>query len=270
MRTKIGWLLALFCIPLGGFAQEVAIATDSPEQAKKAIRELKLSEEYVYAEATTPISISEAQQNSKDLLQIYIVGILTGQMDLKKKEVDKKWEEMEGQCRNIVVKNGDLYKVCTYIGKEQVFPDWKKKASVAEVAVVETPAAAAPVATSVVAETPAVVAVVPQPVVAPEAKSTALSALPDKARSLVTELLGLKAFSELVAVLEKEKSAGRLVYGSIKNATSLANSYLIVFKKENPVIVLGPGTDQRTNFSTDAPDSMMKYVGYSIIWFQLF
>lgn len=255
MRTKIGWLLALFCIPLGGFAQEVAIATDSPEQAKKAIRELKLSEEYVYAEATTPISISEAQQNSKDLLQIYIVGILTGQMDLKKKEVDKKWEEMEGQCRNIVVKNGDLYKVCTYIGKEQVFPDWKKKASVTEVAVVETPAVAA---------------VVSQPVVAPEAKSTALSALPDKARSLVTELLGLKAFSELVAVLEKEKSAGRLVYGSIKNATSLANSYLIVFKKENPVIVLGPGTDQRTNFSTDAPDSMMKYVGYSIIWFQLF
>lgn len=250
MRTRIRLLIALFFIPLAGVAQEVAMATNSPEQAKKAIRELKLSEQYVYAEATTPISISDAQQNSKDLLQIYIVGILTGQLDMKKKEVDQKWEEMEKQCCNIVVKNGDLYKVCTYIGKERVFPDWKKATPVTKATVTE----------------PAV----PDSTVMPPSASTALNALPDKTRSVINELLGMKTFNELVTLLEKEKREGRLAYGSIKNATSLVTSYLIIFKKENPVVILSPGTDQRINFRTDASDSMLKYVGHSIIWFQLF
>ena len=70
---KLSYLFILLLFPIVAFAQE---ATVQDKENKEKIKEIKLSEDYVYADAVTEENLSEAQQNSMDLLRTNVNAIL--------------------------------------------------------------------------------------------------------------------------------------------------------------------------------------------------
>lgn len=142
---KLKLLLAIGFIPL------CAMAQDAQDSIKTKIREIKLSERYVYAEAVTPNDITEGQQNSLDLLHAHVAGMLADKLGKSKKESDRIWDEVQNRCQNMTVKNGDLFRVFTYIPKSCLFPGEAEPNEVPEkpVVAVEVEEATEPIAVSV-------------------------------------------------------------------------------------------------------------------------
>ena len=110
-------LLSLFClIPFWGFAQV------DKDPIKTQIRELKLSEKYVYAEATSNVGIPEAKQISFDELQANVIGLFS-EIGKSKEEAESLWTTNVGQCKYIVSQNGDLFQSFVYIPKSLLLPE---------------------------------------------------------------------------------------------------------------------------------------------------
>lgn len=124
---KLSYLLILLLLPIVAFAQE---ATEQDKDNKEKIKEIKLSEEYVYADAVTEDNLSEAQQNSMDLLRANVNAIFAERFHMPKEDVEEIWDVIEDKCQNVTIKKGDLFRVFTYIMKDYLFPGKKKKKKV--------------------------------------------------------------------------------------------------------------------------------------------
>ena len=78
---KLSYLFILLLFPIVAFAQE---ATVQDKENKEKIKEIKLSEDYVYADAVTEENLSEAQQNSMDLLRANVNAIFAERFHMPK------------------------------------------------------------------------------------------------------------------------------------------------------------------------------------------
>lgn len=121
---KLSYLFILLLFPIVAFAQE---ATVQDKENKEKIKEIKLSEDYVYADAVTEENLSEAQQNSMDLLRTNVNAIFAERFHMSKEDVEDIWDVIEDKCQNVTIKKGDLFRVFTYIMKDYLFPGKKKK-----------------------------------------------------------------------------------------------------------------------------------------------
>lgn len=121
---KLSYLFILLLFPIVAFAQE---ATVQDKENKEKIKEIKLSEDYVYADAVTEENLSEAQQNSMDLLRANVNAIFAERFHMSKEDVEDIWDVIEDKCQNVTIKKGDLFRVFTYIMKDYLFPGKKKK-----------------------------------------------------------------------------------------------------------------------------------------------
>ena len=235
---KIGLLLIFWSISFCGIAQ---VLPESQEMAKKKIRELKLSELYFYAEAVVPSNALEAEQNAKDLLNIHIAGILTGEYDMKKKEAEKRWNAVADKCESIAITTGILHKVFTCVPKSLVVPHQEEKKNIQKPAVDESKELFV-------------------------MKSRSLS---DKDEDYIKKLTDQGGFKEVLAFLEKSKKDQKVKYGSLQTCEAFDKVYLIIFKDGKMETILGMGTDKRENLKTGTQASVMDYMGCSIIWFQI-
>lgn len=156
--------LALCLAPLGLSAQSTSDA-----EIRKQVRDIKLSENYVYAEATSTTNAKEAQDVAMEKLHANAVGLLANR-EMDKKEIEDTWQASVEKCQLLDYRNGTLYKSFVCIPKQALMEDFvpNKPAepaapeTPAQPAVAETPAAPeAPAApdTPVVAEVPATPAV---------------------------------------------------------------------------------------------------------------
>lgn len=121
---KLSYLFILLLFPIVAFAQE---ATVQDKENKEKIKEIKLSEDYVYADAVTEENLSEAQQNSMDLLRANVNAIFAERFHMSKEDVEDIWDVIEDKCQNVTIKKGDMFRVFTYIMKDYLFPGKKKK-----------------------------------------------------------------------------------------------------------------------------------------------
>lgn len=121
---KLSYLFFLLLLPVMVFAQEIP---EQEKESKEKIKEIKLSEEYVYADAVTEDNLSEAQQNSMDLLRANVNAIFAERFHMPKEDVEEIWDVIEDKCQNVTIKKGDLFRVFTYIMKDYLFPGKKKK-----------------------------------------------------------------------------------------------------------------------------------------------
>lgn len=121
---RLSYLFLLFLLPFVAFAQ---VAPEQEKENKEKIKEIKLSEEYVYADAVTEDNLSEAQQNSMDLLRANVNAIFAERFHMAKEDVEEIWDVIEDKCQNVTIKKGDLFRVFTYIMKDYLFPGKKKK-----------------------------------------------------------------------------------------------------------------------------------------------
>lgn len=84
------------------------------------------------------------------------------------------------------------------------------------------------------------------------------------------EMLSMKSYKEVMVYLNREKGEGRAIYGRIKTMTAPAKSYLLVVRNGEMVTILDKGAGIRINLKTNQAESIRNYVGYAVIWFQLF
>ncbi|MBQ8673278.1 MAG: hypothetical protein IJ511_04395 [Bacteroides sp.] len=148
-------ILGLALLPLTGSAQT------PDESVRTKIREIKLSEKYIYADATSMNNAEEAALMALEGLHVNVVGALTEQQK-SKEEIESTWNSLKEQLTNIEYRNGELYKAFACIHKNKLIAGWVAEEPAAE----ETPAPQ-----PAVVETPA-----PQPAVSetpqPEANET--------------------------------------------------------------------------------------------------
>ena len=117
-------MLALFstaCISLN--AQEVV--SQEAAQKTKAINEVKLSEQAMYAEVVELASddfeaVSLAQQKTINKLQNNVIEACARQMNITKEQAKEIFDVIDDKCQNVVVKKGDMVRVFAYIAKDAV------------------------------------------------------------------------------------------------------------------------------------------------------
>ena len=104
---KLSYLFILLLFPIVAFAQE---ATEQDKENKEKIKEIKLSEDYVYADAVTEDNLSEAQQNSMDLLRANVNAILLN-VSTYPKRMWKRFGYYRDKCQNVTIKKEDLIQI---------------------------------------------------------------------------------------------------------------------------------------------------------------
>lgn len=120
-------LLPLICLNMK--AQEVV--NQEIAQKSKAINEVKLSEEAMYAEVVELASddfeaISLAQQKTISKLQNNVVEACAHRMHLTKDQAQEIFDIIDDKCQNVVIRKGDMVRVFAYIAKDAVGLSRKK------------------------------------------------------------------------------------------------------------------------------------------------
>ncbi len=145
----------------------------------------------------------------------------------------------------------------------------------ADVAVDSVVVVAQPLVKAQPAVVDSIIEVVPVVEVQPEPRQSVvvenpLKSLPESSRAMLTTLLSKQTFKEAISYLYEMKEKGRMIYGRIKTMTSPENSYLVIVKNGQLITVLNKGKATRVNLKTNTLEPVTNYMGYGIIWFQIF
>lgn len=117
----------------------------------------------------------------------------------------------------------------------------------------------------------ATVAVAPMEPVAPVAEvADPMEGLSEKHRKVLEDLLSLDTYESVMLYLNAMKEDGRMIYGPLKKIFMPERAYLLIVKDGKMVTILNKGTGDRINLKTRQAESIRKYIGYGIIWFQIF
>lgn len=321
------------------FAQDV---TDG--EIKKKIRDIKLSEKYVYAEANSMESAAEAKQVAMDKLKASAVSLMAEDNQSKEK-IKESLNLVESEQLVLEYSNGNLFKAFACIPKnklvavaepvqasgeniEQPVAQGPQEAVAARVpAVVEADSLPAPVTLppdavaatdsialspadpnmpaentySVDASTAALVmemlsmtgskhqkaftpAETEQAAVAntdtidqtvsadvPEAfPMQSMDSIPEEHLKIINDLLALDTYESVMLYLSAMKEDGRMMYGPLKKIFMPERAYMIILKDGQMVTVLNKGKGDRLNLKTQELESLQKYIGYGIVWFQIY
>lgn len=182
MKKIQSLILVLFCV-CSAYAQDVI----SPEDAarKKEINKIKLSEEAVYADVNQPASSPEeaielSKSRSFTMLQTHVVETIVQDLNMSREDAKKLWNDLESKCMHIVVAQGDIYRVFTYIMRSSIISGGETEAPAEMELVAETtiqPEAVVPVTQPV--DSASVVAEVVQPVAQPVDSVTVAQVQPE-------------------------------------------------------------------------------------------
>lgn len=325
-----------------GFTQNT-----SNDSIRSKVREIKLSEKYVYAESSSTTDFAEAKLAVGEKLHATAISLMA-EHQKGKEEMKNIWAKAEKQKLFMEYTNGPLFKVLTYVPKSSLIkiPTKTEAATNTATNAVTTPPqpalAAAPIVEDTLADTPSVAEtdsiiqivaqqtgqpVTPQdphiqkekvynvdentaalilkmlPIADSKHSSTekpdmsqssadeAQTATEEKAteeqtaqvevptpwtgisestRRVLTDLLAMETYESAMIYLSAMKEDGRLMYGSLKKVIMPERSYLLIIKDGKVETVLSKGTSERTNLKSLKQESIRKYIGYGIIWIQVF
>lgn len=80
----------------------------------------------------------------------------------------------------------------------------------------------------------------------------------------------MDTYESAMIYLNAMKDDGRLMFGSLKKAIMLERSYLLIINNGKVETILNKGLDERTNLKSLKQESIRKYIGYGIVWIQVF
>lgn len=313
------------------------------DSIRSKVREIKLSEEYVYAEAGSMAGFTEAQSVASEKLHAAAITLMAEHRK-GKEEMKSTWAKAEKQALFMEYNNGSLFKIFAYVPKNSLI-EMQPKTEVAPPAVTTPPQpalAAAPIVEDTLADAPSVVETdsiiqivaqqTGQPVTpknshiqkekaynvdentaalilkmlpiadskhsstekpdmsqssadqaqtATEVKATEeqtakvevsdpWAGISENTRRVLTDLLAMETYESAMIYLSAMKEDGRLMYGSLKKVIMPERSYLLIIKDGKVETVLSKGTSERTNLKSLKQESIRKYIGYGIIWIQVF
>lgn len=122
MKKIVGFVL-FSIIALGINAQEISEL--DANQKTKAINQVKLSEQAMYAEVVELASddfeaVSLAQQKTINKLQNNVIEACAQRMNITKEQAKEIFDIIDDKCQNVVVRKGDMVRVFAYIAKDAV------------------------------------------------------------------------------------------------------------------------------------------------------
>lgn len=104
-------------------AQEVS--DQDANQKSKAINQVKLSEQAMYAEVVELASddfeaVSLAQQKTINKLQNNVIEACAKKINITKEQAKEIFDVIDDKCQNVVIRKGDMVRVFAYIAKDAV------------------------------------------------------------------------------------------------------------------------------------------------------
>lgn len=285
----------LLCVLNGLSAQ----TSPNDSIAKAQVREIKLSERYIHAEAISPAGFYDATAAALDELRVNVAYMETDQ-GKGKEETQATLQRLDSLYRKITYKQMSMFKAFVYVSlnalagiPEEPAPTAPAPSETATVppgtatapsdtaAVSSEPPAEAPqpempplAADSIAPDTPAeaeftVPDTVPDttPVIAPVAVA---DTLPEKHQRVIGDLLALDTYEGVMLYLNAMKEDGRLMYGKMSTLRRPEEAYLIIVKDGQLLTILDRGDNPRTNLKTRQPEDLRKYKGHAVIWLKVF
>lgn len=106
-KWMLSLLASLFCVSI--MAQE-----DATEAIKKEIRDIKLSEKYIYGEGTSAKSLEVAHSIAAEKIHVNILTMLTDE-GYSSKDANARWDELQASLKCLEYHQGPLYKSFAYL-----------------------------------------------------------------------------------------------------------------------------------------------------------
>ena len=298
MRKLTVVLGLLLCVLQIG-AQGVSV---SPEDAakKQEIKEIKLGEEHVYADvyevaADDEAALRLAKTKSVNMLQARVIEQAAEQLGMDKDAVKEIFDVIDDKCQNIVITNGDMVRVFTYILKDKVGLTRKKVSVDDDKYYFGEDSIAKNLADQVLEGQDSINYVVSQPEVKEESvekvKEETVVETPEKKEEakkdegtplvkilpaeqvipasevvipeLCQKLIATKNFGGLMAFLKKEKAANKLMWGNANKMQRHELCYIVALDRvtKEIVAVLDKGEAERMNFMNKKKEHAQNYRG---------
>lgn len=108
MKTWLFIILATLC------TMQVVAQDNSTEAIKKEIRDIKLSEKYIYGEGTSAKSLEIAHDIAAEKIHVNILTLLTDE-GYSSKDANARWEELQAALKCLEYHQGPLYKSFAYL-----------------------------------------------------------------------------------------------------------------------------------------------------------
>ena len=217
------------------------------DQRLEDINAVKRDSTYLYAEATMKTQ-AEAAKVANELLQEEIIRWSTEQQH----PIDSlKAIQMSNLADTMMMRRAEMFRVFTYIKKEQILPGAKKEEKPKIVEAVETKDST---------------------LLTDDAKQILLRRfLPPKDHRVLKKILGAKNFFELKDIMEPLKKSGEITaYGKYATIQNPQDCYLIIYDPAgNICALLDKGNDPRKNLKTGKKETIKNYRGCGAIWFTL-
>lgn len=254
-------LLFIFQVSFSGFAQ------DNPNIAiKDKIRDIKLAEDFIFAESTSSATYDEALKSAEDILHTHIINWMTS-IGKDKQTAENTWNTAKGSLTVLRYQNISLHKVFVYIPKNSINSSSTLTLTGEAIAQVnnqppETIAAPSPTVTA----TPAT----ELPPINLDDFDISEEDLEKPLNQDVNALLALDTYQSVIFYLDAMQDDGRLVYGRIATLTAPEQAYLIIVKDSKLVTILDKGKGERMNLKTKQMETASKYRGHAIIWMKTF
>lgn len=231
-----------------------AFAQDNPNAAiKEKIRDIKLGEEFVFAESTSLTSPEDARKTAMEELHNCVITLLTS-LGKNGEAAEDIWNNVKDTCQTLEYQNISLYKAFTYVLKSSATGD-----------IAPTVTETATSTTSPVGQT------TPEPpLINLDDFDISEEELEKPLSQDVNALLALDTYESVMLYLDAMQDDGRLVYGRIATLTSPEQAYLIIIKDGKLIAVLDKGKGQRLNLKTKEMEVVKKYQGHAIIWMKTF
>lgn len=296
-KFTIVWGLLLCVLQIG--AQGVSV---SPEDAakKQEIKEIKLGEDHVYADvyevaADDEAALRLAEVKSVNMLQARVIEQAAGQLGMDKEAVKKIFDVIDDKCQNIVITNGDMVRVFTYIMKDKVGLSRSKPKDKDDEYYFGEDSIAKNLADQVLEGQDSINYVVSQPEVKEESvekvKEETVVETPEKKEEakkdegtplvkilpaeqvipasevvipeLCQKLIATKNFDGLMAFLRKEKAANKLMWGNANRMQRHELCYIVALDRvtKEIVAVLDKGEAERMNFMNKKKEHARNYRG---------
>ena len=297
---KLTVLLGLLLCVLQIGAQGVSV---SPEDAakKQEIKEIKLGEEHVYADvyevaADDEAALRLAKTKSVNMLQARVIEQAAEQLGMDKDAVKEIFDVIDDKCQNIVITNGDMVRVFTYILKDKVGLTRKKVSVDDDKYYFGEDSIAKNLADQVLEGQDSINYVVSQPEVKEESvekvKEETVVETPEKKEEeakkdegtplvkilpaeqvipapevvipeLCQKLIATKNFDGLMAFLKKEKAANKLMWGNANKMQRHGLCYIVALDRvtKEIVAVLDKGEAERMNFMNKKKEHARNYRG---------
>lgn len=225
-----------------------AVLTGSAmDQRLEDINAVKRDTTYLYAEATMKTQ-AEAAKVANELLQEELIRWSAEQQQ----PIDSLTAiQLSQQADTMVMRRAEMFRVFTYMKKEQILPGAQKK------------------------ERPEIVeAVEPRDstLLTDSARQILFRRfLPQKDHGVLKKILRAKNFFELKDIMEPLKKSGEITaYGKYATIQNPQDCYLIIYDPAgNICALLDKGGDPRKNLKTGKKETVQSYRGCGAIWFTL-